>query len=542
MLSSRTHAAEKIDVSQKNIKFLENFLTASSISAISKERMSHRGGVSLKELKRHQDFNGTLHIHAKQTFANSEVWGADIMIHVPEGKATSLFNLINNPSASMNGILYQHLEQDLQNSQPSIFKPEQKERAFKQVTDLYLHDNGVTAEITDQQIDLIVYVDAQQKAHFAFHIHFNARSKTKLKALPNYIIDASSFMVYKYWNEIKTWDKVQAGGYGGNVKIGKLSYDGLTGHLPSLVMLRDANEKICYLQTDKVLVKTYQPNAVAHFKCETTNQAHNHVYWDEIGDEVNGGYSPNHDALFVAEMTEAMYQSWYQLPVLSENGSPLPVTMITHSPNEDAGAPNQDSAFYDKTQHAVCFGDGFSEFYPLTSIDVGAHELSHGFTDQHSGLVYDDQSGGLNESFSDMAAKAVEYFTFGNNSWDLGRSIKKANNKALRYMDKPSKDCEASDDVFNCSIDDMSQFHSFLELHQISGIFNRVFYLMATSPGWNTKSAFDVMIKANVDYWTPNSTFDEAACGVIRAAKDYRYDIKAIQSAFTTVMIDISRC
>ncbi|MCZ8486492.1 hypothetical protein O9993_17495 [Vibrio lentus] len=39
------------------------------------------------------------------------------------------------------------------------------------------------------------------------------------------------------------------------------------------------------------------------------------------------------------------------------------------------------------------FGDGESFFYPLVFRDVSAHEVSYGFTEQNSGLVYANQSG-----------------------------------------------------------------------------------------------------------------------------------------------------
>ena len=40
----------------------------------------------------------------------------------------------------------------------------------------------------------------------------------------------------------------------------------------------------------------------------------------------------------------------------------------------------------------MTFGDGATTFYPLVSLDVAAHEVSHGFTEQNSGLVYSGQS------------------------------------------------------------------------------------------------------------------------------------------------------
>lgn len=48
--------------------------------------------------------------------------------------------------------------------------------------------------------------------------------------------------------------------------------------------------------------------------------------------------------------------------------------------------------------------------YLAGALDVVAHELTHGVTDYTSGLIYQGESGALNESFSDMMAAGAEFF------------------------------------------------------------------------------------------------------------------------------------
>jgi thermolysin len=48
--------------------------------------------------------------------------------------------------------------------------------------------------------------------------------------------------------------------------------------------------------------------------------------------------------------------------------------------------------------------------YLAGSLDVAAHELTHGVTESTSDLIYMNESGALNESFSDMMGTAVEFF------------------------------------------------------------------------------------------------------------------------------------
>lgn len=99
----------------------------------------------------------------------------------------------------------------------------------------------------------------------------------------------------------------------------------------------------------------------------------------------------------------------------------------------------------------MLFGDGATMFYPLVSLDVAAHEVSHGFTEQNSGLIYRGQSGGMNEAFSDMAGEAAEFYMRGKNDFLIGYDIKKGSG-ALRYMDQPSRDGR--------SIDNASQYYN----------------------------------------------------------------------------------
>ena len=59
---------------------------------------------------------------------------------------------------------------------------------------------------------------------------------------------------------------------------------------------------------------------------------------------------------------------------------------------------------------SMTFGYGASRFHPLVSLDVVAHEVAYGVTDQNSDLICSGQSGGINEAFSDMCREAVEFY------------------------------------------------------------------------------------------------------------------------------------
>ncbi len=62
---------------------------------------------------------------------------------------------------------------------------------------------------------------------------------------------------------------------------------------------------------------------------------------------------------------------------------------------------NYQNAFWDGSK--MTYGNGFA-----AADDVVAHELSHAVTERTSNLVYSNQSGALNESFSDIFGESVD--------------------------------------------------------------------------------------------------------------------------------------
>jgi pseudolysin len=355
-----------------------------------------------------------------------------------------------------------------------------------------------------------------------------------MPAKPVYLMDAVSLDVYKQWDEVKTgMVSANGGGNGGNVKSGRLSYNGLSGQMPMLSVTRDTSRRICYLYNNRVEVRDARSNyRIMSYSCRTPDKRNNNVYWNASFDTANGGYSPANDALYAGAIVNNLYQQWYGVPpLMNRDHTPMLLTMITHL--------RMDNAYWDG--EAMNFGDGVSYFYPLTSLGIAAHEISHGFTEQHSNLVYDGQSGGLNESFSDMASMAAEYFTKSANTWQIGGEVMKGSG-SLRYMNQPSLDCNGGTPGDDCSIDNASQYTDALDVHYSSGVYNRMFYLLGTTSGWNARKAFDVMVQANASYWTPTVTFNQAACGVLSAAKDYKYDVDAVIAAFNAVGVSTSSC
>lgn len=197
-----------------------------------------------------------------------------------------------------------------------------------------------------------------------------------------------------------------------------------------------------------------------------------------------------------------------------------------------------ENAFWDGA--TITFGDGGSKFYPLTFLDVVSHEIAHGFTEQNSHLIYADQSGGINESFSDMAGIAAVTFAqdkyglkLSDADFTIGRNIMKGTAGGLRFMCVPEKDGN--------SIARARDYIPSTDVHYSSGVFNRAFCILAKSQGWSVQKAFEVFLRANQNFWSADATFDTAANGVLLAASALGYDTSAVQSAFSEVGVEVTR-
>ncbi|MCQ8768795.1 M4 family metallopeptidase [Streptomyces telluris] len=140
---------------------------------------------------------------------------------------------------------------------------------------------------------------------------------------------------------------------------------------------------------------------------------------------------------------------------------------------------NYVNAFWSDDCFCMTYGDGSGNAKPLTSIDVAAHEMTHGVTSATANLTYAGESGGLNEATSDIFAAAVEFWA--NNPNDVGDYLVgekidiNGNGSPLRYMDKPSKDTRSKDAWY-------SGIGS-IDVHYSSGPANHWFYLASEGSG-----------------------------------------------------------
>ncbi len=187
-----------------------------------------------------------------------------------------------------------------------------------------------------------------------------------------------------------------------------------------------------------------------------------------------------------------------------------------------------DNAFWDG--RGMTYGDGGQLFKPLSAgLDVVAHEFTHGVTEAESGLVYQNQSGALNEAVSDIFGAFIEHSfkADATNNWMMGEAITKGlQSGVMRDFKNPAAGQQPAH---------MSNYRNTQQdnggVHINSGIINNAAYLMTVggkNPVSNVTVGFGIgwekseklWYRANTQYFQSNTNFAQAAAGVLQAAKD----------------------
>ncbi|MEU3615678.1 M4 family metallopeptidase [Streptomyces sp. NPDC006872] len=195
------------------------------------------------------------------------------------------------------------------------------------------------------------------------------------------------------------------------------------------------------------------------------------------------------------------------------------------------------NAFWQDSCFCMTYGDGSGNTHPLTSLDVAAHEMSHGVTAATANLTYSGESGGLNEATSDIFAAAVEFHSglaADPGDYLVGEKIDiNGNGTPLRYMDKPSKD--------GSSRDSWSSTLGSIDVHYSSGPANHFFYLLSEGSGAKTvngvsydsptsdgqavtgigiENAAAIWYRALTTYMTSSTNYAGARTATLQAATD----------------------
>ncbi|HLF52486.1 M4 family metallopeptidase [Flavobacterium sp.] len=199
---------------------------------------------------------------------------------------------------------------------------------------------------------------------------------------------------------------------------------------------------------------------------------------------------------------------------------------------------NYDNAYWNGS--VMTYGDGSGTYFDiLTSIDVAGHEIGHAVCTKTANLAYQNESGAMNEAFSDIWGACIEYFAAPTKSrWLIGEDIeRRAGHLALRSMSNPKS--EGQPDTYGGSYW-VSQVrcrprsaNDYCGVHTNSGVLNHWFYILTEGKtGTNDKGSSYSITGIGIDkaarityrletiYLSANSTYANARTFGIQAATD----------------------
>lgn len=327
---------------------------------------------------------GMTHYHYQQTYCGIPIEGAIYIVHADKNERIS----------SMNGIL-------VPTSDDLFTQPQLNEAQAQQ----YALQSVAAQQYREYSIIGLVYVPTT--ANFLRLCYkFDIYAQTPLSR--QYVfVDAINGDI------ILTLDRICTGNANGTANT---KYSGTQS------IITDSTS------TSYRLRETTRGNGVFTYNClQTTNYSYtDFTDADNVWNTVNAQQDEAaNDAHWGAEKTYDYYLNVHNRQSIDNNNM-----IIESHVHYDVSYFN---AFWDGQR--MTYGDGSGGATALTCLDIVGHELTHGVTEFSAGLYYINESGALNEAFSDIMGTAIEFHTKpATASWLLGNEI----GVTLRSMSNPN--------------------------------------------------------------------------------------------------------
>jgi bacillolysin len=239
-------------------------------------------------------------------------------------------------------------------------------------------------------------------------------------------------------------------------------------------------------------------------------------------------------AAFNFSQTYDYYLDHHDRNSYDNNGGTLSAIVRVGTPFSDAH-----NAYWSGEHKLMVFGN--ADRY-AASLDVIGHELTHGVTQSSAALLYLNQSGALNEAFSDVFGEMVEARTMGATDWLIGsqlvQPLRNMSNPPAFFIDSTGRRYPGTMSNFIQSTDPFLNNFSYGDyggVHENSSIINHAYYYLSAglTGAIGIRDAERIFYQCLTKHLAPQSQFIDARIGCIASAEELfgSGSIQAIKTA-----------
>jgi len=392
----------------------------------------------------------------------------------------------------------------------------------------------------------VLYFDEEHVLHRAWHI----------KYIPNiyenweYIIDASTGVVLSKWNNVcqlhnhSATETVHADMpplVGSGVDLNGTNLEVRCFEENGTFFLLDASREMF-----QSLGNADMPPQGAILTYDTKNQPLDDDTGFYPNELISSNSSDGWDAKSVSAHFNAGFAYEYFRQILkrnSINGTGGSIYSFINVVDPESG-DDFDQAFWN--EKIMFYGNGRRAFSkPLqAALDVSAHEMSHGVVQNSANLIYQGESGAINEAVADFFGVGTEARRTGTLDWRIANGVVSTSvyrSGALRDLSDPHNGGSSFSDLgyqpqfynerFTGSEDNGG-------VHSNSGIANHAFYLITTA--LDLDRAEQIVYRSLTTYLTRSSNFQDLRNAMVASASDLHgngAEVQAVNDAFDFVGI-----
>ena len=200
---------------------------------------------------------------------------------------------------------------------------------------------------------------------------------------------------------------------------------------------------------------------------------------------------------------------------------------------------NLANAFWNGGGRFFAYGDGGSSMYNLAgSLDICAHEYTHGVVTYSANLIYESQPGALNEHFADLFAAMVD-----REDWLIGEDVMR-NVYAMRDMAYPDNPALGGgiQPATMCDYANLTLEQDHGGVHINSGIPNHMAYILSDVAPAIGRNKLELLAYRALNYYlVQRSEFIDYRRAMVSAAQDLygvgSVEVDAVEHAFNAVAI-----